>query len=90
MRRTYRDYATGKFAEYGSKFDETNIAENFKPYFESGERIEVKLSWGEVKRGRVSVTTGCKPSFLLMLTQRSLGSSILLTKKDRVLKVICE
>ena len=65
------------------KFSDSDLAKQFVPYFESGQRIEVKFIWGdkiELKRGTVGVTTGWKPVFLLMKNSRSIGSSDILTK----------
>jgi hypothetical protein len=79
-------------AKWGEKFDSSNLANNFVPYFESGQRIEVEFEgWGEedkIQRGYVGVTTGWKPSFLLMRKSNSTGSDMLLKEKDKVLKTI--
>jgi hypothetical protein len=77
MRRTYNQYTANKRAEYGDKFDPSDLNPAFIPALESGQRIEVKI-YGEIKRGTVGVTTGWKPSFLLMLRSNSRGSSYLL------------
>ena len=86
--KNYKDYISKKYNEYGEQFDESCLAQKFIPYFESGERIEVKFSHGEVKRGRIGITTGWKPSFLLMLRRSDHGSSHLLTLNDKILSII--
>lgn len=94
QRRSYADFIARKKAEYGSKFDASDLAPQFISYYESGQRIEVEFISSttgkpyETKRGRVGVTTGWKPVFLLMLTTRSIGSSYTLGKNDRVVHVV--
>ena len=73
--------------EYPIQFDASDLALQFVPYFESGQRIEVQFSW-EKMRGYVGVTTGWKPSFLLLSRCNSRSSSILLGSTDIILKVI--
>ncbi len=85
--RNYQDYVERKTREFGDKFDTSDLNKNFISYFESEIRIEVDFGY-ETKRGRIGITTGWKPSFLLMLTTRSMGSSYLINKDCKVLKVI--
>lgn len=83
----FDDILNRKSREYGDKYDPSELASAFVPYFNSGERIKVHV-WGQDMTGTVGITTGWKPSFLLMRTSRSRGSSILLGKDtDRVLAV---
>ena len=86
--RNYDEYLQRARAEHGERFDPSDLAPTFVPYFESGQRIEVKFSGGEVKRGRVGVTTGWRPAFLLMLTRRSIGSSYLLSPATAILRIV--
>ena len=85
--KVYQDYLDGKRLEYGEKFESTDLNTDFIPYYENGQRIEVDFGY-EKKRGRISVTTGWKPVFLLMLTIRSLGSSWTIEKDAKIVKVI--
>ncbi len=85
---SFKDLLARKRAQHGDKFDSTGLAPQFVKYYESGQRIEVDFGHGEIKRGRIGVTTGWKPCFLLMLTTRSIGSSWTLSDDDKVLKVI--
>jgi hypothetical protein len=82
------DYLSRQRARYGEQFDDSSLSRKFARYFNSGQRIEVLFSYGEVKRGTVSATTGWRPSFMLMLTKRSIGSSWLLSDRDSVIAVI--
>lgn len=75
-------------ARHQGKFSEEGLAPKWKPYYESGARIEVRFSCGTVKRGRVGVTTGWQPSFLLMLRTSDYGSSHLLEEEDELVKVV--
>jgi hypothetical protein len=88
----FTDYIARKRHEYGDKFDPSKLAEQFKLYLHSGERITIEFcdSDGkcyETKRGTVGVTTGWRPSFMLMLRSNSIGSSHLLGKNDRIKRV---
>lgn len=84
----YTDLIKRKKKEFGEKFDGSGLAENFIPYYNSGERVEVEFSYGEIKRGTIGITTGYKPCFLLMLNKRSMGSSWTLSDKDKIVKVV--
>ena len=91
----YQAYLTRKQAEYGSRFSPAGLAPQFVPYFESDERIEVESTYrlsGEtyVRRGRVGVTTGWQPVFILLHSRRARGSSDVLTASDRIRRVIPE
>ena len=63
----------------------SDIAKKFVYYYENQERIKVKFSTGEVKSGRVGMTIGRKPSFLLMLRSNSTGSSWTLSGNDEII-----
>lgn len=75
----YETYIKRKQAEYGAKFDPSDLDSRFAPFLGSNKRIKVK-AYGEVKAGTVGVTTGWKPVFLLMANSRSRGSSFTLGK----------
>lgn len=76
--------------EYGDKFDPSDLALNFARYYESNERIEVDFGQGEIKRGRVGITTGWKPVFILVLRVTDSGSSWIINKKAKVLRVVAK
>jgi hypothetical protein len=86
--KDFENYQERKRQEYGEKFDPSALAKKFIKYFNNGERIEVRFSSGEIKRGTVGVTTGWRPSFLLMLRSNSLGSSHLLSEEDEILYIV--
>jgi hypothetical protein len=67
-------------------FDDSDLSTQFIPYFESGQRIKVNFGGFELT-GRVGVTTGRKPAFLLMRTSRSYGSPWVLSDKDSIVAV---
>ena len=79
----FTDYIERKKQKYSDEFDASNLVEKFIPYFNSQERIKIRRH-GEVTSGRVGVTTGWKPAFLLMFTSRSLGSSYILDENDEI------
>lgn len=78
---------------HGSKFSEESINRSFIKYYNNQKRVEVSFcnSDGkrfEVKRGRIGITTGHVPCFLLLLTKRSISSTYTIGKNDRVIKII--
>ena len=86
--KNYREYLKRKTREFGDKFDPSDLNPDFIKYYENGKRIEVKFSYGQVKRGRIGVTTGWKPIFILLLTTRSFGSAWTIHAEDKCVKVI--
>jgi len=87
----YSDFVARKRAQYGDQFDDSDLDPRFIRFFDSGERIEVGLNgftMDGTKRGRVGVSTGWKPVFLLMLKSNSVGSSITLGPKDEIIRVV--
>ena len=70
---------------HGARFDPSDLRQEFIPYYNSQERIEVRFRSGEVRRGTVGATTGWRPCFLLLLRANSTGSSWLLMDGDKVL-----
>lgn len=87
MRQSYTEYVARKQSELGERFDVSKLAPQFVPYYESGQRIEVRSSWG-TRRGRVGVTTGWRPAFLLMARRNCIGSSDVLNARDVVVRVV--
>lgn len=92
MTRSYSDLIARKRAEHGPRFDPSDLAPQFVPYFESGARIEVRTTYPSgqswTRRGRVGITTGWKPAFLLMARTNCRGSSDLLGPTAVVVKVV--
>jgi hypothetical protein len=83
----FESYLFRKQSQWGEEFDPTDLNLQFVPYFESGKRIEVDFGY-EIKRGTVGVTTGWKPTFILLLTKRSIGSAYTLGKDAKFIKEI--
>lgn len=48
----YAEYLKRKRAEYGAKFDPSNLVNEFAVYFR-GPRVKVQFGTGEVKFGRI-------------------------------------
>ncbi len=78
--------------EFGDKFDASDLVPKFTYYFNSQERIEVERVYASgnkyVRRGRVGVTSGWKPVFLLMHRRTDRGSSDTLGPNDNVVRII--
>ena len=81
----YDDYLARGRARYGDRFDTSGLAPQFVPYYNSGQRIVIDLGFDEPSRGYVGVTTGWRPSFLLLNNTRSVSSPYLLSVNDHVL-----
>lgn len=82
----YEAFCLSKSIKFGNDFDTSDLSTKFIPYFNSGERIRVSID-NETHDGYVGVTTGRKPSFLLVFNSRSRGSSILLNDDYRIVKI---
>jgi hypothetical protein len=85
--RNYEDFIERAKRLWGDKFDDSDLAPQFIPYFGTGQRIKIAgprgVNGGEIT-GTVGVTTGWKPVFLLMRTSRSIGSSETLRRDDSI------
>jgi len=86
MGRSYADLVLRGRSHYGDRFSESDLAPRFRRYYESGERVRVRFSYGEAT-GTIGATTGWRPAFLLMRTARSIGSSYVLSERDTVVAV---
>lgn len=82
--RSYDELLARGRAQWGERFDPSDLAPQFAPYYENQARIEVDTC-GMVLRGRVGVTTGWRPAFLLMRRRSDRGSAWVLSSKDRIL-----
>ena len=72
---------TGKYVACGGTLrviDRSMLDARFAPYYESGERIRVRLEDGETMHGTVGKTTGWRPVYLLMRAVNARGSSVTL------------
>ena len=83
--KSYQAYLDRQQKKYGDKFDTSDLNPDFIPYYENQKRIEVDFGY-ETKKGRIGVTTGWRPCFLLMLTTRSLGSVHLIDRDSAVVR----
>lgn len=76
---------------HGDKFTEAGLASTFRPYY-NGPRIEVRTTYSDgtthTRRGRVGITTGYAPVFLLLPRSDSRASSDVLHADDEIIKVI--
>jgi len=93
MLTRFEQFCNRKAVEYGGKFDKSQLNPAFVGAFNSGYRVEVEFCSSdgkpyEVKRGRIGVTTGWRPVFLLMLTRRSTGSMYTIGPNDRIVSVV--
>lgn len=87
--RNFNDYISRKRAEYGDKFDSSDLAPQFVSAYETGRKIAVKDQYARGGRawGTVGVTTGWRPVFLLMRRSNAIGSSYLLNDKHEIVAV---
>jgi hypothetical protein len=83
----YDDYVSRRKREYGDRFSDAGLAPEFVRYFNSGERVKVRMGYGEEITGTIGATTGWTPCFLLMRRANSRGSSDTLGGNDHVVAV---
>lgn len=81
--RSYTDYLQWKEQEYPGIFDASFLDIRFIPYYENQQRIRI-VDCGDTRTGRVSVTTGWRPSFLLVHRSSDRGSAILLSPNTTI------
>lgn len=76
---------------HGDKFTDAGLATQFHPYY-AGPRIEVRTTYSDgtthTRRGRVGITTGHAPVFLLLPRRDSRSSSDVLHPDDEIIRVI--
>lgn len=82
----YDQYVSRKIAEYGDRFDAGDLAPNFVRWFNEGARIRVRTD-NYVRTGTVGVTTGWRPTFILMHRSSDHGSWDVLSTSDAVIAV---
>lgn len=91
MTTKYEQYLERQRAQHGARFDPSELDPRFVRYYNSGERIKVRETWasgGSMEiTGRVGITTGWRPVFLLLRSSRARGSSDLLTQFSAVVAV---
>ena len=67
------------------------VEENVRRYFRTDRRVRVETTWDDgetyIRTGRISVTTGWRPAFLLVHRSSDTGSSDVLGPRDRVTHV---
>lgn len=85
MGTKFEEYCARQRRQYGDRFNPAGLAEEFRRYYNSGERVRVRFGYGEELTGTIGVTTGWQPCFLLMRTSRSIGSSYTLSDRDQVI-----
>jgi hypothetical protein len=76
---------------HGAKFDEALLAPKFKPYY-NGPRLEIRTTYPDgttyTRRGRIGITTGYCPVFLLLPRRDSRSSSDILDDRDEIVRII--
>lgn len=84
-------YIERKRREFGDKFDDSNLqaADHWvRDAFNKGYRVKLHdTKYGDIAMGTVSVTTGWKPSFLLIHNARSNGSSHVIQPYEKVVAI---
>lgn len=88
MNEKYTDFIRRKQIQF-ENFDDSDLDPRFIKLFETRRRIKVD-DHGLIRYGFVSVTTGWKPSFILMRTINQIGSCIVLSRKTKILALQME
>ena len=81
----YGDFVARAKQQHGVKFDDSSLNPAFISAFNSQERITVDFGY-ETKRGRIGVTSGWKPCFLLLPRVDSTGSSYTINQTDKIIR----
>lgn len=71
-------------AVHGTKFTDSGLDPRFIPFYQTGQRIKVNTMGMEVT-GTVTMTTGWRPSFLLMRRSSDHGSMFILDSSTTLL-----
>lgn len=82
----WQSWLREKEGRWGASWDPSDLAPQFIPYFRTDRRIGVlmnRMKMGVI-RGRVGVTTGWRPAFILLRTKRSMDSPWVLSAEDEV------
>lgn len=85
--RSFSDYCDDKRSRMAD-FDPSDLAPQFVPAFERGDTYRVKVDFGYGEKpvwGFVGVTSGWKPSFILMRRRGQHGSSEILSASHLIL-----
>lgn len=87
---SFEEYLSRKQREHGEKWNPNLLAPQFVPHFH-GNRIRVRTTYDDgttfERTGRVSVTTGWMPVFLLVHRSNAYGSWDTLAAEDEVVAV---
>lgn len=81
---SFQDYVCRKKKEYGAKFKQDDLNPDFIKAYDSQQRVKVDFG-GIVKTGRIGITTGWRPCFLLMLRRDVKGSSWLIGDEAKII-----
>ena len=91
MQSRYDTFVSRGQYQYGDKFDASELAPQFIPYFNSGERVRVVTRWPsgatEERTGTIGATGGWRPAFLLIHRRNAIGSSDVLKARDEIVAV---
>jgi len=83
----YQAFIERQREKYGDKFSEAGLRPQFIPFYNSGQRVRVRLDESLELTGTIGATGGWRPCFLLMRTSRSLGSPWILERDETVTAV---
>ena len=85
--KKYTEYCKRKKKEYGNEFSDKDLAQQFAPYLHTKIQIVVKDTYKQTHTGFVGVTTGWRPSFLLLDSIHSCDSDFLLQHEDTIIAI---
>jgi hypothetical protein len=72
----FAGYLAGKAQIFGEKFDASDLNPNCITHYNAGHKRRIKVRWrdGLEQWGCLGITTGWRPTFLLMHNRRAIGS----------------
>ena len=87
----YGAFVLRGLGQWGDKWTDADLAQQFVPFLNSGERVKVTTTYGDgeefTRTGTIGVTGGWRPVFLLMHRSNSVGSWDTLKATDKIVAV---
>lgn len=77
----YHEYIKYMRETWGKELDLSCLEQEFRPYYDMGDKIRVRLANGDIEEGRVRAGYNPAPCFFL-------GDYTVLTGKDRFMEVV--
>ncbi len=84
--QAFEDYLLDR-KDADPRFKSDGLARKFVEHFRANHRIQVRDKTGAVFSGYVGITIGWRPAFILVYNRKAMGSGVLLTDSEEIVKV---